>query len=234
MSVVEPRRPTTNQTPPWRSVLGWEVSRRKFGVVVGVSTASIAVAWGYGVAAQETSPAKSLFWAVRVVRAGRGARLTADGSPAFHSALGPTVFSGQADRAANSAIVGLPSAKTASALSAHADGHGGGQPATTAYPQPVNLTWGDVVVIEVEARNTAPVPLLFSPGQLRLRLANGPTITPQDASRGPEPIAAGSVERLWVSYLAPSDAADFSVEFTDPRGDGHLVLPVPGLVAAKA
>ncbi len=234
MSVVEPTRPATNATPPWRSVLGWEISRRQLGVVVGVSTASIAVAWGYGVAARETPAAKSSFWAVRVVRAGRGARLTADGSPAFHSALGPAVFSGQAVRAANSAIGGLPSAATVGALSAHADGHGGSDPATTPYPQPVNLTWGDVVVIEVEARNIAPVPLLFSPGQLRLRLANGPTITPQDASRGPQPIAAGSVDRLWVSYLAPSDAADLSVEFTDPRGDGHMVLAVPGLVTAKA
>jgi len=119
-------------------------------------------------------------------------------------------------------------------LNAHTGSHADSHPATTPYPQPVNLTWGDVIVIEVEARNTAAVPMLFSPGQLRLQLANGPTITPQDASRGPGPIAAGAVEHLWVSYLAPSDAEDFSVEFTDPRRDAALALRVPGLVRAKA
>ena len=93
---------------------------------------------------------------------------------------------------------------------------------------------GDVVVLELEVLNIAAFPSLFSPGQLRLKLANGPTITPHDASRGPHAIAAGAAELLWVSYLAPSDAADFSVEFTDPRRDAHVALRVPGLVAVKA
>ena len=225
-------------------MLGWEVSRRQFGVVVGTSAASIAVAWGYGVSATDSPPAKGAFWAVRVVRAGRGARLTANGAPAFHSALGPSVFNGQANRAAaNRAINSTLAIAPVGAVSGHADGHadshadshdgvGGSGPATP-YPQPVNLTWGDVIVIEVEARNTAAVPMLFSPGQLRLKLANGPTITPQDASRGPEPVAAGAVELLWVSYLAPSDAADFSVDFADPQHDARHVLAMPRLVTAE-
>jgi hypothetical protein len=96
------------------------------------------------------------------------------------------------------------------------------------------MTWGDVVVLEVEVLNTAPVPMLFSPGLLRLKLAHGPTITPQDASRSPEAIAAGAEERVWVSYLAPSDATSFYVEFTDPLLDARLALDIPGLDAAKA
>jgi hypothetical protein len=75
--------------------------------------------------------------------------------------------------------------------------------------------------------------MLFSPGQLRLKFADGPTITPEDASRGPEAIASGTTEMLWVSYLAPSDAADFSVEFTDPQHDSQLALRVPPLVTAQ-
>jgi hypothetical protein len=38
---------------------------------------------------------------------------------------------------------------------------------------------------------------------------------------------------MWISYLAPSDAAEFSVEFTDPQHDALLALGVPLLVAAK-
>lgn len=261
MSLEEPIDAAPMQAPRGRALLSWEVSRRQFVVLVGGSAAGIAVAWGYGVSATDSPPAKSAFWGVRVVRAGRGARLTADGLPAFNAALGPSVFNGRADRAAahtaaanraiNSALAVAPAGSSAHAGD-HLDGqsgdhpggqsgdHSGGQsgvagphPATP-YPQPANLTWGDVVVLEVEVHNTAAVPSLFSPGQLRLKLANGPTITPRDASRGPEPIAAGAVELLWVSYLAPSDAADFSVEFTDPRRDTQLALRVPGLVAARA
>lgn len=215
---------------------GWEISRRQFVVLVGGSAAGIAVAWGYGVSATDSPPAQSAFWGVRVVRAGRGARLGADGLPAFNAAPGPSVFNGQASRAAaDRAINSTLAVAPAGSVNAHTGGHAGGGPhPATPYPQPANLTWGDVVVLEVEVQNTGAVPSLFSPGQLRLKLADGPTITPQDASRGPEPIAAGAVELLWVSYLAPSDAADFSVEFTDPRLDAQLALRVPGLITAKA
>jgi hypothetical protein len=117
---------------------------------------------------------------------------------------------------------------------AHSGGHtDGATTPVTSHPQPYNLTWGDVVVLEVEVLNTTTVPMLFSPGQLRLKLADGLTITPEDASRRPEPIAAGAAEVLWVSYLAPSDAAKFSVDFTDPQHDTHLALRVPRLVTAE-
>ena len=216
-------------------MLGWEVSRRQFVVIAGGSAAAIAVAGGY-IAASDSSPVKTSLWTVRVLRAGRGARLTADGLPASHAVLGPSVFNAHADRTGASRPVNSTLALASIGSSGgHTDDHasGGILPATP-YPQPMNRTWGDVVVLELEVLNTAAFPSLFSPGQLRLKLANGPTITPQDASRGPHAIAAGAGELLWVSYLAPSDAADFAVEFTDPRGDAHLALRVPGLVAAKA
>lgn len=237
MSFEEPIHPASPEVPPRMTLRGWELTRRQFVVVVGASAASIAVAWGYGVTTKDSPPVNSPFWGVRIVRAGRGARLMADGSPAFHAPLGPAVFNGGANRAAaGRAINSTLAVASAASLSAHSNGHtgaGGSHPATP-YPQPRNLTWGDVVVLEVEVRNTAAAPSLFSPGQLRLKLAHGPTITPQDASRGPAPIAAGAVELLWISYLAPSNAADFSVEFTDPRRETQLALRVPGLATAKA
>jgi hypothetical protein len=252
-----------------KNLLGLEISRRQFAVVLGGSAAAIAVVGGcYGVASKEWSPANSSLWTVRIVRAGRGARLTADGLPAFHEAPGPSDFSrhavsavarrpaeykvapvvlGSSDGQNGGEGGGPPGGHTDAHSSNHSGEHpdahtdnsvghsGGGGPSSAApFPQPANMTWGDVVVLEVEVLNTAAVPMLFSPGQLRLKLANGPTITPQDASRSPEAIAAGAVERVWVSYLAPSDATNFYVEFTDPLLDARLALDVPGLDTAKA
>ena len=173
-----------------------------------------------------TSP----YWTVRILRAGRGARMGPDGLPAFHTAPGPLVFAGSAEP---------PRVDTAAAADdAHSDAHsdeesGHGSVPETTYHQPVNRTWGDVIVLEVEAVNTTAAALPFSPGQLRLRLADGPSITPQDASRGPGEIAAGDAELFWVSYLAPSDAANPSVEFADPVHDATLAVDVPHLVAAR-
>jgi hypothetical protein len=248
------------------TLLGLEISRRQFAVVLGGSAAAIAVVGGcYNVASTAWSPSNSSLWTVRIVRAGRGARLTADGLPAFHEAPGPSDFSRRAvsavsRRPAESKVApvvlgssdgqnggqggGPPGGQTDAHSSdhpgehpdAHTDGHSGsgGSSSATPFPQPANMTWGDVVVLELEVLNTAAVPMLFSPGQLRLKLAHGPTITPQGASCSPEAIAAGAAERVWVSYLAPSDATNFYVEFTDPLLDARLALDVPGLDTAKA
>lgn len=212
MSWEEPTGEPVGEAARNSGVLGLEISRRRFVVVLGGGVAAIAVAGGYGFAAKDWSPANSSLWTVRIVRARKGARLTAD-------ALTANDTSGHADGHSDS----------------HSDGHSdGGSTSATLFPQPANLTWGDAVVLELELLNTAAVPMLFSPGQLRLKLADGLTITPQDASRSPEAIAAGAVERLWVSYLAPSDATDFFVEFTDPLLDARLALDVPGLGGTKA
>jgi hypothetical protein len=226
----EPIRTATNEAARRSTVFGWQISRRQFVVIAGGSAAAVAVAGGYGIATTDSTRVKRSSWSVRVVRAGRGARLTAAGLPAFHAAPGPSVFTSRP----SPAVLSRPAGRS----SGHADPHAGtptdgGGTAVTSYPQPYNLTWGDVVVLEVEVLNTTAVPMLFSPGQLRLKLPDGLTITPEDASRSAEPIAAGSAEMLWVSYLAPSDAESFSVEFTDPQHDAQVTLGMPRLVTAE-
>jgi hypothetical protein len=226
MTDEQPLSAAAGEPTPGRKLLEWRMTRRQFVVIAGGGVAAIAVAGAYDLSTMDSTPGKSPFWMVRVVRAGRGGRLTASGQRAFHAAPGPSVFTSQLSPHAVS--------RPAGSSSSHADGHtGGGSDLATSYPQPQNLTWGDVVVLEVEVVNIAAVSMLFSPGQLRLKLANGQTITPEDASCSPEPIAAGTVEMMWISYLAPSDAAEFSVEFTDPQHDALLALGVPLLVTAK-
>lgn len=197
-------------------LLSRTVSRRTFGVMTG--TAAVAAASAYAIASTGVrsagQAARASFGSVRVVRAGRRGRFAA-GSQALRTPPGPGDFAR------------LASMSAAAPAAAGSHGHSGDNPAT-AFGQPVNDTWGDVVVLEVEVANTGASPRLFSPGQLRLKLgADGPTVTPRDASRRPGAIPAGATEVVWVSYLAPSDAAEFSVEFTDPQQDEQLALGVP-------
>jgi hypothetical protein len=184
-------------------------------------TAAMAAASVYAIASTgvrtAAQTAKASFGSVRIVRAGRQARFTSSGRATFRTAPGPSDFS---------RLASVSAAAPAAAGGGH--GHSGGDIPATASGQPVNETWGDVVVLEVEVANSGPAPRLFSPGQLRLKVGeDGPTVTPRDASRGPGAIPAGATELVWVSYLAPSDAGDFSVEFTDPQQDSQLVMGVP-------
>ena len=112
--------------------------------------------------------------------------------------------------------------------------HDGGVLPDSGWPQPANFTWGDVVLLEVALTNSRPAPVLFAPGQLRLKLMpSGITVTPQDFNRGPGAIAAGATEHLWISYLAPHDAVDMELEYTEPEQDGSMILALPLLTASQ-
>jgi hypothetical protein len=97
-------------------------------------------------------------------------------------------------------------------------------------PEPVNLTWADVVLLEVQLHNAGPLPVLFSPGQLRLKLSStATTITPQDSDRAPGPIAPGGTEHILISYLAPRDFPALELEYSDEQQDRTLPLALPPL-----
>jgi hypothetical protein len=102
------------------------------------------------------------------------------------------------------------------------------------WPQPGNFTWGDVVVLEMALTNVRPEPVLFSPGQLRLKLLpSGITVAPQDADRAPGTIAAGATEKVWISYLAPHDSVAMEIEYTGLDDDAPLALALPLLTVAQ-
>lgn len=76
--------------------------------------------------------------------------------------------------------------------------------------------WPQTVVVQVEVHNGLDRPLLFSPGQFRLRVGeDGPSVTPYDTEGSAEGLPARSTRTTWVSFLAPQDAADLAVEFTE-------------------
>ena len=93
--------------------------------------------------------------------------------------------------------------------------------------------WSETVLVGVEVHNGLDRPMLFSPGQFRLRVgADGPTVTAYDAERPPGGLAADSTLTTWVSFLAPQDADDLAVEFSDPEADDVLSLRLGGATAA--
>lgn len=85
--------------------------------------------------------------------------------------------------------------------------------------------------IDVEVHNGTARPLLFSPGQFRLRLApDGPSMTLFDAGMVPAALAAGGTVRTWVSYLLPPGVdGDAEVEFTEAGPARTIVVPAPDL-----
>ncbi|MBT2522665.1 hypothetical protein [Arthrobacter sp. ISL-28] len=230
--------------PDSRTISGPLLSRRQFGLVVGGGAFLLVAGGTYGAVSRRgphaAPPTDTGFGSLSVTRAGRLARLDAQGNQAFLSVDAAAAWlTGGAALAAGSvaAVAGsyhraASPASVTTSLNGGDHGHGGGTQPVPRWPQPVNLTWGDVVLVEVELTNASPEPVLFSPGQLRLRLAPAATtVTPQDAGRGPGTIAAGATEHHWISYLAPLGSTAMDLEFTDPWEDWTLGVSLPALAA---
>lgn len=211
-----------------------ELGRRQFGILIAGGATLLAAGGAYGVIARseagfETARAMP-FGEITILRAGRFARLDAQG----HTALSPLASMarlGKGDVGSVQRASG-PVQMTAAAGGGH--GHGGGAE-DHGWPQPVNLTWGDVVVLEMEIHNTQSHPVPFSPGQLRLALSGSDvTITPRDSNLVPGPLAPHATEQLLISYLAPHAWTGFELEISDPyqeRGQ-RLALPALGTTGA--
>lgn len=208
------------------------LSRRQFGMVVSGGALLLAAGGTYGVIANTGRSAETsvgtAFGKISVIRAGRFARLDEQGRIAARTLA-----------TAASHLGGLGNGTTRRARvtesTTTADGHGhGGAPQNQAWPQPVNLTWGDVLVVEAEIVNASAGPILFSPAQLRLKLLpSGTTVTPQDSDHVPGPLEARARERILISYLAPHSLTDFELEFSDGAQDDVLRLAVPPLAATE-
>lgn len=212
------------------------LSRRQFGLLVGGGALLLVGGGTYGVVFRSRpGSGKGLdtaFGTLSLLDAGRLARLDAQGQPAATPLT--SAISQVTDRTRSAAAAGQPGIqRISSRLGAAVDNHHSEPLLDSDWPQPGNFTWGDVVVLEVALTNTRPEPVLFSPGQLRLKLLpSGITVAPQDADHGPGTIAAGATEQVWISYLAPHDSVAMEVEYTG-LDDEARTLPLPLLTVAK-
>ncbi|SDS72531.1 hypothetical protein SAMN04489743_0704 [Pseudarthrobacter equi] len=222
-----------SHTPPSAAAL--PLSRRQFGLVVGGGALLLLGGATYGVVSRSTpgggSGLATAFGALSIVDAGRLARLDAQGHPAARP-LASAIS--QVKDGLHTAAAGRQGIRQASSRQPSSAGHDPGHDSDplldSDWPQPGNFTWGDVVVLEVALRNDQPEPVLFSPGQLRLRLLpSGITVAPQDSDHGPGTIAAGATERVWISYLAPHDAVTMQIEYSGLDDDASQLLALPQL-----
>ncbi|MCG2622904.1 DUF4352 domain-containing protein [Arthrobacter sp. I2-34] len=210
------------------------LSRRQFGLLIGGGAVLLAAGGAFGIYARTrtgaAAAAATSFGSLQLLRAGRLARLGTDGRPAFASGESALALltKGPAAGPAGGAGVREPSVHD------HAGGVSGHSIPGTRWPPPENHTWGDVVIVELQVHNAGAGPMLFSPGQLRLRAGRAPaTITPQDAGRSPGAIGPGETVLTWVSYLAPQEATEFELDFTDPFDDAAIALPLPAFAAIR-
>ncbi|MGZ5399352.1 MAG: hypothetical protein ACXWDM_05015 [Nocardioides sp.] len=105
------------------------------------------------------------------------------------------------------------------AVHGHGDHHRGEQPDAGAG----HGVWSQTILVGVEVHNGLDRPLLYSPGQFRLRVGHhGPSVTPYDAEGPPRGLSPGSTLTTWVSFLAPQDAEDLAVEFTEAGAEDAL------------
>ncbi|MBE0008225.1 hypothetical protein DXT87_00290 [Arthrobacter sp. AET 35A] len=180
------------------------LTRRVFGVLVGVAVAGTAAAGSLLAAGSSAGPpaVKTSFGSVRLIEAERQMRFL------------PQPGQGSASPGE------LPSP-------AHR-----GHDAVSNAVQPPNSTWGEHLALRLEVRNDSDQPLLFAPGQLRLQIgADGPTVTNRDAEPVTGPLLAGTATSLWISFLVPSGETGLTADFTDSGGGGtHLTLELPSVL----
>ena len=213
------------------------LSRRQFGLVLSGGAFLLLAGGTYGVAGRSpqnaTTSVATAFGSLAIVRAGRLARLDSQGQPAFKNlAAAASQMKGGSGRRGGTQIRRV---STAELPRAGAHGHDDGWLGDPAGPEPLNLTWGDVVVLEVQLQNAGAVPVLFSPGQLRLKLSSSAvTVTPRDSDRNPGPLAPHTSEHLLISYLAPRDSPELELDYSDEQQDRTYRLALPPLTTNEA
>jgi hypothetical protein len=101
------------------------------------------------------------------------------------------------------------------ALAPSSPGHHHGPASGAPVPSAVHGAWTDAVEVDVAVHNGSPQQMELSPGQFRMRLDRGPTVSLYRADRVPGPLAPGSTATMRISYLAPAPEHGLSLEFDD-------------------
>ncbi|WP_146111887.1 hypothetical protein [Arthrobacter sp. MYb227] len=116
----------------------------------------------------------------------------------------------------------LPSSNAAPA------GHAEHQPAVGGERQPVNMTFGDHLLLQLEVFNDSEQEQMFSPGQLRVRGNSQPWLVVNRWNNYPPGLLLpGARIMANISFLVPSDATEFTAVFDDITNPGTELLELP-------
>ena len=137
---------------------------------------------------------------------------------------GPAVAASAAGRGApGTGAVAVLAARRGTVGAAGGDGHGG----HTGVGSSGHHGWSGTVVADLEVHNPSRRPLLVSPGQFRLRIGRtGPTVSFYDSERAVGVLSAGASVRMWISYLAPPEATELSLEYAAAGATAPVALPL--------
>jgi len=96
--------------------------------------------------------------------------------------------------------------------------------ADTPVASVVHGAWTDAVVVDVAVHNTSRRAVELSPGQFRVRVQGGPTVSLYSADRDAGPLGPGATARLQIKYLAPPPTSRLRLEFQDTGSPSPLAL----------
>jgi hypothetical protein len=177
----------------------------------------------------------TVFGTLSLVNAGRLARLDAQGQPAakpLASAVSQVLDGpGRGSAAGKAGLQRVVSRRQGA--SAAVDHHNGDPLLDSDWPQPGNLTWGDVVLIEVALRNDRPDPVLFSPGQLRLKLLPWNHSSPPGLRPGPRRPCRRRHRTGLDQLPGPADSVAMEIEYFGLEDDAAHALALPLLTVAQ-
>ncbi|WP_404290712.1 hypothetical protein [Glutamicibacter arilaitensis] len=111
-------------------------------------------------------------------------------------------------------------------------GHAGHQSTVDGTRQPVNMTFGDHLLLQLEVFNESDEDQMFSPGLLRVKGNSQPwLVVNRWNDLTPGLLAPGAQVKANISFLVPSDATAFTALFddiADPSGK-PIELPLPAV-----
>lgn len=115
-----------------------------------------------------------------------------------------------------------------SAEAATTGGHAGHQVSGSRSPQPLNMTFGDHVLVQLDVFNESEQDQMFSPGQLRLKGNSQPwLVVNRWNDLTPGIMAPGTEVRANISFFVPSEATAFTALFDDIGIPGGLPIDLP-------
>ncbi len=161
-----------------------------------------------------------------IVSVGGGVALAAAGFVLIRTTSSTQSNPGRTARTSFGSVVLLGSsrlvlARKGAASNGHHSQDGLGTPVASA----VHGAWTDAVLVDVEVHNSMSRAVGLSPGQFRVRVADGgPTVSLYSADREAGSVEAGSTTTMRISYLAPPPDSSLSLEFEDTGATGAVLL----------
>ena len=159
-----------------------------------------------------------------VLTAGGGASVAA-GAALVTTPLWERLVGGRPTRTSFGWVTVLASSRVSTAQGAA--GHhlpAAAHPADIPVASLVHGAWTDAVVVDVEVQNASRRAVELSPGQFRVRVEDGPTVSLYSADRDAGPLGPGATARLQIRYLAPPPTSGLRLEFQDIGSPRPLLL----------